>query len=100
MTTWEAADIIQNVDYVDHNQRELDRYKLYVMIQSNSKKRIQIKDVMTLPWDKTPKEYDEEEDKRLTQTENMLLDMLNSGELKLEKKGADEARQLFRNKPN
>lgn len=99
LTQWEAADIAQNVQYVDINQRESDRYKLYVMIQSNSKRKISPNDVMSLPWDAKPKEYDEEEDKRLDDYDNSILAMLNDGRLVLEKKNDDEARQLFRKTP-
>lgn len=100
LTQWEAADIAQNIQFVDINQRELDRYKLYVLIQSNSKKKISINDVMSLPWDTKPKEYDEEEDKKLDEYDNSILEMLNSGRLILDKRNDDEARQLFRKTPN
>lgn len=69
------------------------------MIQSNSKRKIQIKDVLSLPWDKKPKEYDEEVDKRLSEYEQNMLDMLNSGQLKLEKNDRDMATDLFRKTP-
>lgn len=83
---YEARDIAKNVMYVDKNEREIDRYKLYVSIQANSKKKLDPKDIMTLPWDnkwlnKTEFEYNEKEDKEYGERADSIADMLNSGSL-------------------
>lgn len=36
---------------MDRSNKELNRYKLFVSIQSNSKKRIKLDEIMKLPWD-------------------------------------------------
>lgn len=89
MQMYEARDIAKNVIYVDKNQRELDRYKLYVAIQSNSKNKIDLKDVIELPWDnkwinKTEFTYNEKEDEEYGNRANMFADMLNNGKLNFE----------------
>lgn len=48
---WELNTIVENIQYLDKNQREIDRYKLYVSIQSNSKKKLKPEEIMRLPWD-------------------------------------------------
>lgn len=48
---WELNTMIENIKYLDRNEREIDRYKLYVSIQSNSKKKITPKEILSLPWD-------------------------------------------------
>lgn len=52
MQQYEVNSIISNIKYLDRTQKETDRFKLYVDIQSNSKKKIKVEDVMNLPWDK------------------------------------------------
>lgn len=47
----EVVDIIQNIKWLDKNERELDRYKVFVNVQANSKKRLKPEDIMKLPWD-------------------------------------------------
>lgn len=51
MELYEVNSIIKNIKYVDRNQREIDRYKLLVEIQANSKNKVKVEDVMPLPWD-------------------------------------------------
>lgn len=90
MTMYEAKDIAKNVLYVDKNQRELDRYKLFVAIQSNSKNKIDLKSIMELPWDnaflnKTEFKYDEKEEEMLNDKAQAIEDMLNNGLISFEK---------------
>ena len=93
---WEAAELIQNIEYVDRNERELIRYQLYAAIQPNIKKRISLKDVFSLPWDKKHHdEYDEEMDKRLEEEAKSFADLLNSGKIKIENTEAEN--DLFKN---
>lgn len=75
--------------YVDRNQREIDRYKLYVSIQSHSKNKLTLKDVLSLPWDnnfldQSEFTYSEEDEKKTSEMGNMFADMLNSGKLNFE----------------
>lgn len=49
---WEMNTMIKNIPYLNRNEKEMDRYKLYVTVQANSKKRIDIEKLIELPWDK------------------------------------------------
>lgn len=51
MQEYELNSIIQNIPYLNRNEKELDRYKLYVSVQSNSKKKVKIEEILSLPWD-------------------------------------------------
>lgn len=90
MTAYEAQDIAKNVVYVDRTEREIERYQLYVAIQSNSKTRYKPTDILTLPWDnkwldKTEFEYNEEEEKRTQEQANAMAAMLNQGGINFQK---------------
>lgn len=89
MMQFEANECIRNISFLDRDIKEIGRYQLYVLINSNSKKHISAKEIMRLPWDnkflnETEYEYSEEEDKKLEEQSNLFTDMLNSGTLKLE----------------
>lgn len=89
MTMYEAKDIAKNTMYTDRTERELERYQLYVAIQTNSKKRYKPEDIMQLPWDnkwldKTEFEYNKEDDERTESKANSIADMLNKGMLSFE----------------
>lgn len=47
----EVVDIIKNIKWLDRNERELDRYKVFVNVQANSKKKLKPEDILKLPWD-------------------------------------------------
>lgn len=90
MRQYEAKDIVKNIMYVDKNEREIDRYKLFVAIQSNSKNKIELKDIMELPWDnvwlnKTEFKYDEKAAEELNEKATAIEDMLNNGLISFEK---------------
>lgn len=51
MQEWEAQSIITNLRYVDRNDREMRRMELFVNIQSNSKNKLKMEDILKLPWD-------------------------------------------------
>lgn len=51
----EVNTIIQNIPYLDRNEKEIDRYKLYVSVQANSKKKIKLEEILPLVWDKENK---------------------------------------------
>lgn len=89
MTLYEARDISKNILYVDRNQREIERYQLYVAIQSHSKNKLSLKEVLELPWDNNfldQKEftYSEEDEKRTTEQAKSFEDLLNNGSINFE----------------
>lgn len=51
----EVNTIVQNIPYLDRNEKEIDRYKLYVSVQANSKKKIKLEEILPLVWDKEGK---------------------------------------------
>lgn len=51
----EVNTIIQNIPYLDRTEKEINRYKLYVSVQSNSKKKVKLEDILPLVWDKEGK---------------------------------------------
>ena len=67
LQTWEAVEILNNLEFTDKNERELLRAQLYVAVQSNSRKKIEAKEIWALPWDEIHRneDYDEEKAKRL-----------------------------------
>lgn len=54
MTMYELYNTIENLNFVDRNERELLRYSICATYNSNPflKKRVKLEDVMELPWDK------------------------------------------------
>lgn len=84
LTLYEASDIVKNLEYVDRTDRELKRYQLYVAIQSNSKNKISLQDVFSLPWDKTEedtRELTEDEINKMEEKASVMMNLLNSGKL-------------------
>lgn len=80
---WELNTIVENIQYLDRNQREIDRYKLYVSIQSNSKKKIKPEEVIRLPWDgnsdnEWSDEYKEALAKRRKETEERMSQIIKN----------------------
>lgn len=55
MQQHEVNTIIQNIPYLDRNEKEIDRYKLYVSVQANSKKKVKLEELLPLVWDKENK---------------------------------------------
>lgn len=86
---YEAKDITKNLIYCDKDYKEFTRYQLYVAIQSNSKKKIDLKEVCKLPWDNrwidhTEFKYDEKQKEEYDKKAESIADMLNSGNIKFE----------------
>lgn len=87
---YEANDIVKNIEFLDKNARELDRYKLYVAIQSNSKKKIDVEDVMKLPWDKSEvmkrkhTEPQADNEQKYNDMAKWYLDAMKEGKIKFE----------------
>ena len=51
----EVNSIVQNIPYLDRTEKEINRYKLYVSVQANSKKKVKMEDILPLVWDKEGK---------------------------------------------
>ena len=80
---WELNTIVENIQYLDKNQREIDRYKLYVSIQSNSKKKLKPEEILHLPWDNESneewsEEYKQTLAKRRKETEERMAQILKN----------------------
>lgn len=86
---YEARDIAKNIVYVDRTSRELQRYQLYVSVQSHSKNKLTPKEILELPWDDNfldQKEftYSTEEEEKTVKMAQSFEDMLNAGALTFE----------------
>lgn len=59
MTMYELYNCVENINFIDRNERELLRYSICATYNSNPflKKRIKLEDVMELPWDKKQLDY-------------------------------------------
>lgn len=80
---WELNIIVNNIKYLDRNEKEIDRYKLFVSIQSNSKKKLKIEDIISLPWDKEQdekwsEEYKEKLDKQRKEAEERMQQIIKN----------------------
>lgn len=73
---------MNNIKYLDKTEREIDRYKLYVSVQSNSKKKLKPEDIMKLPWDdddvKWSEEYKEDVAKQRKETEERMKQIIKN----------------------
>lgn len=49
---YEAAEIVNNLPYVNRDEKDLWRYEIYVLCQANSKKRLKPTDILEFAWDK------------------------------------------------
>lgn len=57
MREYEVNDIIENIPYLDRSSWEQCRFNSYVLAQVNSKKKLELNDILKFPWEK--KEDDE-----------------------------------------
>ena len=100
MQEYEVNTVIQNIPYLNRNEKELDRYKLFVSVQSNSKKKINIEDILKLPWDEEGKNtgtaISEEEAKKLRDKARELERKMNNGGMKIGTENFDMT-QLIKN---
>lgn len=92
MQQHEVNTIVQNIPYLDRNKKEIDRYKLFVSVQSNSKRKVKMEDILPLVWDKENKVCNkitqEESDalrNRAKELENKLSHMTFTEKVDLEK---------------
>lgn len=89
MRPYEVNDYIKSLRYIDRTLRELERYSNFIYLQSNTKKELKPKDIMSLPWDvdefKEKPRYSEEEEKALEEKAEKLKYMLKNYIVKTEK---------------
>lgn len=52
MQPWEVEEIVSNLQYFDSPSWERCRLEAYSTIQSQSSKKIKLKDFMSFPWEK------------------------------------------------
>lgn len=55
MELYEVNTIIKDLKYIDRTSRELSRYEIYAIAQSNSSKKLKMTDILQLPWDEEGK---------------------------------------------
>ena len=48
---WEVYMFYDNLRYCERSAWEMNRIIAYILAQSNSKKRLEITDIMSFPWD-------------------------------------------------
>lgn len=51
MEDWELLELFDVIQYADRNSWEQTRFISYLIAQSNSKKKLQVKDIIQFPWD-------------------------------------------------
>lgn len=89
MKEYEANECIKNIKYLDRDEKELLRYQLYVAINSNSKKQVSVKEILSLPWDnkflnENEWEYNKEEEKELNDRADRFAEMLKNNKIQFE----------------
>jgi len=52
MQEYEVHELYNALAYANSNEWEMTRWLLYAIIQTNSRKKIKIEDVIKFPWDK------------------------------------------------
>lgn len=60
MEEWEVYNFYDNLKYCNRAEWEMTRLLMYVTTQVNSKKRIDIKDILSFPWDEGYEEHNTE----------------------------------------
>lgn len=89
MPEYEAFECIKYLDFVDKVDREMERYQIWVAIQTNSKKQLSMKDILSLPWDndfinETEFTYNEEEEAKLNENAKEWENILTNNRVKFE----------------
>lgn len=51
MEEWEVYNFYDNLKYVNRPEWEQTRLLMYILAQTNSKKKLKITDLMKFPWD-------------------------------------------------
>ena len=81
---------MDNIDYTDFTFRNLIRYQIWSLYNSNAfgKNKNKIEDILELPWDKNrlkPKEVTEKQVKEAQDLAKSIEEMMKSGNVKTEK---------------
>ena len=80
MEEWEVYNFYDSLKYANRSEWEQTRLLMYVIAQVNSKKKIDIKEIMSFPWEddyeESSKEYNEEDRNRLRQKAMMIEKLL------------------------
>lgn len=81
---------MDNLDYTDFTFRNLIRYQIWSLYNSNAfgKNKNKIEDILELPWDKNrlkPKEVTEKQVKEAQDLAKSIEEMMKSGNVKTEK---------------
>lgn len=53
MEDWEMIELFNSLQYADSNSWEQTRFISYLIAQTNSKKKLNIYDIMKFPWEET-----------------------------------------------
>lgn len=48
---WEAAELMNIIQFAHRNEWEQCRFQSYLMLQMNSKKKLKFRDIMSFAWD-------------------------------------------------
>lgn len=79
---YEVELFYDSLKYANRPEWEQTRLLMYILAQVNSKKKLEITDLMKFPWDdnyeETSREYNEEEHKRLREKALMMEKMLQA----------------------
>jgi hypothetical protein len=81
---------MDNLDYTDFTFRNLIRYQIWSLYNSNAfgKNKNKIEDILELPWDKSrlkPKEVTEKQVMEAQDLAKSIEEMMKSGNIKTEK---------------
>lgn len=56
MEDWELFELFKVLQYTDRNGWEQTRFISYLIAQTNSKKKLQVENIMKFPWDENHKD--------------------------------------------
>lgn len=69
-------------------------------IQANTKRRLEPKDILELPWDNRAEKWDDEKEEKMVEDMKVYEDMLNDGRLDFKKVNPLSGLQILTNTPN
>lgn len=76
---WELIELFQSLQYADTNAWEQTRSLMWIIAQSNSKRKLNLKSIMKFPWDE---EYKEKHNIEITNDEVSRLKSMAQNYLK------------------
>ena len=53
---WEIYDLYKMIQYADTNEWEMTRWLMYVVAQVNSRKKLDLNNILKFPWEKEESE--------------------------------------------